>query len=196
VDKTKLRSEGYRGISLSIPGKCLVKLVTEWLNHFLETTGQISLQFALTPGRSTADAIKTVSDFVGHSRKRGLKCCLLTLDIAGAFNNAWHPGILARLRKLKCPPNTYMVKDFLCDRTVHVMLGNSISSKRVTKGCPRGLVSGPTSCNIISDLIPLFSNEANIKIVVFADDMIMMQGLSLPDILKIMQTTLNHRQLV
>jgi len=42
--------------------------------------------------------------------------------------------------------------------TAHVTLGNTISSKRDTKGCPRGLVSGPTSWNIISDLIPLFSN--------------------------------------
>jgi len=94
--------------------------------------------------------LKTVSDFVRNSRKRGLKCCLLALDLAGAFDNAWHPGILARLRKLKCPPNTYnMVKDFLCDRTAHVMLGNSLSSKRVTKGCPQGSVSGLTLWNII-----------------------------------------------
>ena len=90
----------------------------------------------------------------------------------GAFNNAWHPGILAQLRKLKCPPNTYnMVKDFLSDRTAHVMLGNSLSSKRVTKGCPQGSVSGPTLWNIIiGDLITLLSNETNVKIVVFADD--------------------------
>jgi len=69
VYKTKLRSvEGYRGISLlSIPGKYLEKLVIERLNHFLETTGQISsLQFGFTAGRSTAVAIKTVSDFVGN----------------------------------------------------------------------------------------------------------------------------------
>ena len=124
---------------------------------------------------------------------RGLKCCLLAQDIAGVFDKAWHPGILARLRKIKCPPNTYdMVKDFLSDRTAHVTLGNSLSSKWVTKGCPQGSVSGPTLWNIIiSDLIKVLSNEANVKIVVFADDiMIMMQGPSLSDILKIMQTTL------
>jgi len=52
ADKTKLRSvEGYRGISLlSIPEKCLEKLVIERLNHFLETTGQISsLQLVSLP---------------------------------------------------------------------------------------------------------------------------------------------------
>ena len=71
-DKTKLHSiQGYRGISLlSIPGKCLEKLVIVSLNYFLETTGQIpSLQYGFTAGRSTADAIKTVLEFVEHSRK-------------------------------------------------------------------------------------------------------------------------------
>jgi retron-type reverse transcriptase len=162
--------------------------VIERLNYFLETTGQISpLQFGFTARRSTADAITTVSEFVGHSRKRGLKCCLLALDIAGAFDNAWHLGILARLRKLKCPPNTYnMVKDFLSDCKAHVTVGNSLSSKRVTKGCPQGSVSGPTLRNIIiSDLIMLLSNEANVTIVVFTNDiMIMMQGSSLQTSLK------------
>jgi len=44
---------------------------------------------------------------------------------------------------------------------------------------------------MISDLIALLSNAPNLKIVVFTDDiMIMMQGPSLPAILKTVQTTL------
>jgi len=166
IDKTKLHSvKGYRGISLlSIPGKCLEKLVIGRLNYFLETAGQIpSLQYRFTADRSTADAIKTVSEFVGHSRKLGLKCCLLALD-TGAFDNSWHPGIQAPLWKLKCPPNIYrMVRDFLSDRMAHVTLGNSSSSKRVTKGCPQGSVSGPSLWDIIiSDLTALHSNTPNL----------------------------------
>jgi hypothetical protein len=50
---------------LSIPGKCLEKLVIERLHYFLETAGQIPpQQYSFTAGRSTADAIKTVSEFV------------------------------------------------------------------------------------------------------------------------------------
>jgi len=83
-------------------------------------------------------------------------------------------------------------KGFLSDRTAHVTLGNSSSSKRVTKGCPQGSVSGPTLRNIIiNDLIILLFNAPNLKIVVYADDiMVMMQGPSLPAILKTLQTTL------
>ena len=91
TDKSKLHTvQGYRGISLlSIPGKCLEKLVIRRLNYFLESTGQIPpQQYGFTAGRSTADAIKTVIEFVRHGCKLGTKCCLLALDIAGAFDNA------------------------------------------------------------------------------------------------------------
>jgi hypothetical protein len=78
------------------------------------------------------------------------------------------------------------------DRTAHITLGNSFSSKRLTKECPQGWVLGPTLCYIIiSHLIALLSNAPNLKIVVFADDvMVMMQEPSLPAILKTLQTTL------
>jgi hypothetical protein len=94
-------------------------------------------------GRSMVDAIKAVSEHITHCRRIGQKCCLLALDIAGAFDSAWHPGILARLWNINCPPNIYsLVRDFLNECTAHVTLGNSVSSKRVNKGCPQGSVSG------------------------------------------------------
>ena len=196
ADKSKHRSvEGFRGISLlSIPGKCLEKIVIRRLNYFLATNGQIApLQLGFTAGRTKAEAIETVTKCVVNIRKRNQKCCLLALDIAGAFDNASHPVILKQLRKMKCPPNTFnMVKDFLCKRTAHVMVRNTISSKRVTKGCPQGSASGPTLWNIIiGDLITLLSNETNVKTVVFADDiMIILQGPSLPGIINELQNTL------
>jgi hypothetical protein len=195
-DKTKLQAvQGYRGISLlSITGQCLENLVIERLQYIVETAGQIPpQQYGFTADRSTAGPIKTVSEFVCHSRKLGQKCCLLALDIAGAFDSAWHPRILARFRKLKCPPNIYsMVRDFLSDPTAHVTLGNSFSSKCVTKWCLQGSVSGPTLWNIIiSDLTAIPSNTPDLKIVVFADDiMIMMQGPSIPTLFTTLQTTL------
>jgi len=119
-DKTKLHSvKGYHGISLlSIPGKCLEKLVIERPNYFLQSAGQLPpQQYGFTAGRSTADVIKAVSEFVRQRRKLGQKCCLLALDIADAFDIPYHPGILARLWILKCPPNIYsIVRDFLRKR--------------------------------------------------------------------------------
>ena len=108
ADRSKLHSvSGYRGISLlSVPGKCLEKLVIERLNHFLVSSNCIPpQQYGFTQGKSTTDAIKAVIEFVRNTRSTGHKCCLLALDIVGAFDNAWHPDILALLRKLKCPSN-------------------------------------------------------------------------------------------
>jgi len=151
--------QGYRGISLlSFPGKCLEKLMIGRLNYFLEATGQIPPQrYGFTAGRSTADAINAVTEFVRRDRKLGLKCCLVALDIAGAFNNAWHPGILVSLWDLKCPTNIYsIVKYFLQERNAHIRIEDDACSKRITRGCPQVSVSGPTLWNIIiSDLMVL-----------------------------------------
>ena len=194
-DKSKSQSiTGYRGISLlSTSGKCLEKLLMARLNYFLQSTGVIPpQQYGFTAGKSTADAIKTVTDFAQQSKHLGLKCCLLTLDIAGAFDNAWHPSLLASLLKMKCPANIYnIMRDFLQDRTAHFKMGNSSCSKPVTKGCPQGSVAGPTIWNIIiSDLITQLSDTPHLELVVYADDiMIMIRGHSHTHILtKIMDT--------
>jgi len=71
-DRNKLQSvQGYRGISLlSIPGKCLEKLVTEKLNYFLETAGHTPpQQYGFTAGKSTVDAKNAVSEHVSCCRR-------------------------------------------------------------------------------------------------------------------------------
>jgi hypothetical protein len=114
------------------------------------------------------------------------------VDIAGAFDNTWHPGILARLWNLNCPQNIYsLVRDFLSERRAHVTLGNSVSSEQVTTGRPQGSVSGPTLWNIINNLLALLSNTPNVRIVVYADDiMIMIQGPSTAAFLNTLNNTL------
>jgi hypothetical protein len=77
--------------------------------------------------------------------------------------------------------------DFLSDRAAHVTLGNSSGSKRVTKECPQGSVSGPTLWNItINYLIALLSEAPNLRIVVFADDIMLM----IPALFTTLQSTL------
>jgi hypothetical protein len=93
TDKSKHNTvHGYRGISvLPIIGKCLESLVVERLKTFLEITGQIPpQQFGFTAGRATVDAIQKVTESVTRDRTLGNKCCLVALDIAGAFDNLDH----------------------------------------------------------------------------------------------------------
>jgi hypothetical protein len=57
---------------LSIPGKCLEKLVNERLNYFLEPAGHTPpQQYGFTAGKSTADALKAVSEHVSCCRRIG-----------------------------------------------------------------------------------------------------------------------------
>jgi hypothetical protein len=178
MDKSKLHTVQGRSISLlSVAGKCLGKLVVRRLNYFLESTRQIPpQQYGFTAGRSTVDTIKMVIEMVHRTKKQGTKCCLLALDIAGALDNAWHPAILARLWELKCLLNIYtIVKDFLQDRNVSVRVGDATSSKRITRGCLQGSVSGPTLWNIIiSDLIVQLSKVPNLEMVTFANNILLM----------------------
>ena len=197
-DKSKHHSvTGYRGISLlSIPGKCLEKLIVTRLNYFLQSTNAIPpQQYGFTAGKSTSDAIKAVTAFVRTSKQLGLKSCLLALDIASAFDNAWHPSLLTRLLKLKCPANIYnTMRDFLQDRYAQFTIGNSTHSKRVTKGCPQGSVAGPTIWNIITgDLIEQLSKNSDLELVIYADDiMLMFRGSSHTNILTKLGETLTH----
>jgi hypothetical protein len=118
---------------------------------------------------------------------------MLLLDIEGAFDNAWHPGILARLWELKCPKTIYcIVKDFLKDRNAYIRLGDATSFKQVTRGCPQGSVSGPTLWTIIiSDLIAVLSKVPNLNCVTFADDILLMsQSHSHTDVITTVLTTL------
>ena len=113
--------------------------MVERLKSFLETTGLIPpQQFGFTAGRSTVDAIQRVIESVTRGRTLGTKCCLVVLDIAGAFDNTWHPALLVKLREQKCPSNIYhIIKDFLLNRKAFIRIGDTESSKQVTKGIPR-----------------------------------------------------------
>ena len=113
MDKNKLHTvQGYRGISLlSIPGKCLETLVIGRLNYFLESTGQIPpQQYGFTAGRSTADVIKTVTDFVRRGCKLGTKCCLLALDIAVVGRAVLEPNLVWwQLPPLTCTDQSVLI---------------------------------------------------------------------------------------
>ena len=182
ADKSKHNTiSGYRVISLlSVPGKCVEKLAMNRLNFFLENTKRVPVQqYGFIAGKSTTDAIKTVISFVRRCKQFRQKCCLLALDIVGAFDNAWHPSIISKLWNWNCPPNIFnILRSFLQDRTSHFTLGNATTSKMVTKGCPQGPVSGPTLWNIIiSGLIEQLQDIPHLEIVIYADDiMIMLQG--------------------
>jgi hypothetical protein len=76
------------------------------------------------------------------SEKRGL-VITTSLDVKGAFDAAWWPGILKGLKDLKCPRNSYNPSKGYFSNITAVMNSNSIAiDRRVTKGSHNGPVVG------------------------------------------------------
>ncbi|GBP39714.1 hypothetical protein EVAR_25538_1 [Eumeta japonica] len=70
---------------------------------------------------------------------------MVSLDIEGAFDNAWWPALRNQLLVHKCPVNLYgMVMGYLRDREVVVRYAGGESRRMTSKGCIQGSIAGPT----------------------------------------------------
>ena len=65
-------------------------------------------QFGFMKGRSTLDAIDNLVTNIEKNKQHKLLTLCLFFDIRGAFDNAWHPGIVNKLKDSGCP--IWMVK--------------------------------------------------------------------------------------
>jgi hypothetical protein len=62
----------------------------------------------------------------------------------GAFDNAWHPSILASLLRKHCPPYlTNMVSSFLTNRSAILNVGQAQYQTKTPRGCPQGSLLSP-----------------------------------------------------
>jgi len=64
-------------------------------------------QFEFRPQTSTKDAALAIKIFVQESLDAGEVIAMVSLDVQGAFDAAWWPGILRELKEYKCPKNLY-----------------------------------------------------------------------------------------
>jgi hypothetical protein len=80
-------------------GKILEKLLINRINHHLYKHELLTdRQFGFTPQRNTIDAAMEAKSFIEPIlEKRGL-VIMTSLDVQGAFDSAWWPGILQGLR--------------------------------------------------------------------------------------------------
>lgn len=100
----------YRPISLlPIGGKILESIIAERLNWLININGWISKnQFGFIQGHSSEEAVFDLCNYIYDGFIKNEFTIAVFLDIKGAFDNAWHPGILHELINLKCPP--YIIK--------------------------------------------------------------------------------------
>jgi hypothetical protein len=103
-------------------------------------------QFGFSPGRSTTDALLLYQTAVSDSPRKYV--ITIFVDIRGAFGKVWWPGLFSILRD-RHPPHKILaiIKSYLTDRTVLFTQGDVTTQKKIRKGCPQGLVLGPTLWN-------------------------------------------------
>jgi len=64
---------------------------------------------------------------------------MVSLDVQGAFDAAWWPGILRELVEHKCPKNLYKLAISYFNQRIAALATNGIKAeKEVTRGCPQG----------------------------------------------------------
>ncbi|GFY21991.1 RNA-directed DNA polymerase from mobile element jockey [Trichonephila clavipes] len=156
-------------------GKCLEKLFVNRISWYLRRGDILSSdQYGFTPHKSTEDALLRLNEIVKRGKKKHLHSILISLDIKGAFDNAWWPCILNLLKKAEIPINIFsLVADFLNDRVAKMQLGSTSAIRCLERGCPQGSVSGPIFWNIIiNDLLSKLNNLACCEIIAFADDIL------------------------
>lgn len=167
-DKPLSDPKAYRPVTLlSILGKILERLIivcAPCLHRNLSPA-----QHGFTRGKSTVTALNAVLDRVANTAENYVQVVLL--DISGAFDNAWWPMVLVKLKQGGCPPNIYkLIVSYFTNRRVGLFMGRQAVWKKTTMGCPQGSVLGPTLWNLLLDDILKLPVPEGVSMVAYADD--------------------------
>ncbi|GBP00859.1 Putative 115 kDa protein in type-1 retrotransposable element R1DM [Eumeta japonica] len=166
--------KSYRPIGLlPIPGKIVEKLMIgriQW--HMLPSLSP--KQYGFMPQRSTEDALYDLVNHVKKEIESKKAVLLISLDIEGAFDNAWWPALKTQLIDKKCPGNLYqMACSYLTERKITVNYARETVTKSTNKGCVQGSICGPTFWNIIIDSLLQRLTDAKVHCQAFADDVVL-----------------------
>ena len=165
----------YRPISLlNVGGKVLERLMIDRILHHIYTNKKFNEnQYGFTPQKSTIDAAMDVKEFVEENIRQFT--IIVSLDVKGAFDAAWWPGIMANLRELKCPKNLYnLTRNYFSQRKASLRVNTYKVEKELSKGCPQGSCSGPGFWNVLYNSLLNLKFTDKTKVIAFADDLIIL----------------------
>ena len=107
------------------------KFLINRIMHYVYTNDLLNHnQFGFTPKKSRTDAAMAAKEFVEEGLRQRLITILVSLNVQGAFDAAWWPGILKTLQDLNCPRNLYsLTKSYLSQRSA-IMTTNTLQVVR------------------------------------------------------------------
>ena len=164
----------YKPISLLLcVSKALECIVTARLTYFLEHHQLLSpVQFGFRQRRCAETALWRLASQAGLALRSFRRMVLLSLDIRGAYDRVWHPGLLHKLAAMGIPGELLgWVRSFLADRVATVGVGTARETRRLHAGVPQG---SPLSCILflvfVNDLLTDLAAVEEASAQAFADD--------------------------
>jgi hypothetical protein len=115
-----------------------------------------------------------VKKLVQDSLAAGDVIALVSLDVQGAFNAAWWPAILKKMRDCGSPNNLYkLTKSYFTKRTT-ILATNSIRiEKQLSGGYRQDSCSAPGYWNLQYNSLLKIKYMDRTKVVAYSDDLIM-----------------------
>ncbi|KAH9521373.1 hypothetical protein DERF_005037 [Dermatophagoides farinae] len=133
----------YRPIGLiSVFARTLERIIERRLRGYLVTNKLISeQQYGFMAGKSTDHALYTIDKSLDESMRKNENTALISLDIRGAFDHAWHPSLIKRMILMKVPPYLiFLLCDYLDDRHILTTFGGVTAGKKTNRGTVQGSV--------------------------------------------------------
>ena len=165
---------------LPVLGKIFEKILLRRFNHDKQDGWFNRAQRGFIKGSSTEAALFHLRSRIQsnlNSPNKGLVA--ISLDIAAAFDKAWHPSILKNLHDKKMPLHYIkLIASFLSDRITSLNFGGGTASKLLSRSTPQGSVLSPFLWNIFLDplldrLSTKFINRG-LEILAWADDVLLL----------------------
>lgn len=179
-DRDRMNIKSYRPVTLlPVLRKIVERLICQRLVMFLDATHYFgNNQYGFRAGRGTVDAMLALRQYVTSSDARYVMG--IFIDISGAFDNAWWPYILWRLRESGCPSDVYnLIQSYLAGRTASLTWDGVTARKTLTKGCPQGSILGPILWNIVFETFLRQDFGEGVRIIAYADDtVVVIPGMS------------------
>ncbi|GBN92370.1 Putative protein in type-1 retrotransposable element R1DM [Araneus ventricosus] len=155
--------------------KVLDKLVSQRILHHYHSNNLLNpLQHGFRTGKSCETAGFELREVVLERVRRNQGVCMISLDVAGAFDNVSWVSILYQLGEAACPLNIFrLVRSYLRNRSVCYETHVTRVVHEVNRGCPQGSCSGPLFWNIVADSLLNQPFPRNTYVQAYADDLVL-----------------------
>lgn len=187
-------AKAYRPITLSnFLLKGLERVIQWYINEKIIKT-PLYAQHAYTVGKSCDTAISEVVDFVEKNTLRGQHVLAVSLDCSGAFDRIMFDSADAAMKEMQIPSSIRkLYVNLLKNRRVSAELQGEEITRIPKRGSPQGGVLSPLIWILIMNTILPFFRGGPIKIVGYADDIILLvAGKHPPTLVELMNEALKE----